>query len=84
MGTEGLTIPASVPAPVLIADLRRQLTDYEPEDATSMTAESIRAVLDSFAITHEALALAAVDAGHALRGRGGRPFTPSHGGHPCP
>jgi hypothetical protein len=64
MTTEGLTTPASIPAPVLIADLRRQLTDYEDEDETSMTAESIGSVLDAFASTHAALELAAADAGH--------------------
>ncbi len=61
------TAPASVPAPVLIADIGRKFLDYEPGDEIcEMNKSELTAVLDSFAITHEALRLAAVDAGHDL------------------
>jgi hypothetical protein len=59
--------PRQRPRPVLIADICRKFLDYEPGDEIcEMNKSELTAVLDSFAITHEALRLVAVDAGHDL------------------
>ncbi len=49
--------------PANVADLRRKFLDYEPGDEIcEMNKEELTTVLDSFAITHEALELAVADA----------------------